>query len=140
VERCSFFGNARRMLKHPEFMDQFISFELMLAAERIRVGAFLNIVVFIRIGLESGTASRSGLIDKASERGNKDLPLSHKRHRCFSKGYPRMATQFRIDGQQMSKIIVDGDRERINDAGRNPDRFMLLFRGQNDVALFRQRS
>ncbi len=43
VQRHGLFGDARRVLQQIELVDQLVAFQLMLAAEGIRIGALLDL-------------------------------------------------------------------------------------------------
>jgi len=91
-------GHARRMRKQIEFVDQFIAFELVLAAEGIRVRTLLDLIALEAVGLESSAAGGARLIDDAADGGDEDLAAAvedHGRLRQRNAGGP---AQFFIDG------------------------------------------
>ena len=83
VQAHRLFRNARRMLQHVDLFDQFVSLELVLSPERIRVGAPLNLVVAITQSGTPGSGRRAGLIDPTAGRGGEELPLPRQDHRSF---------------------------------------------------------
>ena len=69
VQRNHFFGHARRVLEHLQFVDQFIPLQLILASKRIRIGTFLNLVALITEGGKARAGHRDRQVDGLAEDG-----------------------------------------------------------------------
>src|ERR1700722_18609397 len=118
VQRYCLFCRSRRLIQQGQFLDQLIAFQLVLAAERVRIRSFLNLVFAETEGFKSGAAEGAGLIDHASERRNEDLAVSMKDHRRLSECDPGIAAQLRIHGQEQSKLFLHAHRKWIDAARR----------------------
>ena len=79
------------------FVDQFVALQLMLAAEGIRVGALLDLAVFVGQRRVAHAAEVAGLIDDAAERGGENLAAALEAHGAFGEGDARIAAQLGID-------------------------------------------
>ena len=112
----------------------------MLAAERIRIGALLDLISAEAVGFESGAAGGAGLIDHAAERGDEDLPLAVEDHAGLRQRDARIAAQFCVDGEQQRELFFHADREWIDPAGRDPGGFVLVFGREHHVVLLGERA
>ena len=84
VQRDRLFGDARRVTEQVELVDEFVAFQLILAAERIRVAPLLNFVVLEAERSEAGACDGPRLVDTAADGRCEILPLmrTDKRRLC----------------------------------------------------------
>ena len=120
VQRHGLFGDARRVLQQAQLVDQLVAFQLVLAAEGVRVRALLDFVVLVAEGREAGAGEVAGLVDDAAEGRDENLAAALEMHRAFGQGDGRIAAQLRVDGEQGGELPVDGDGERVDVAWARP--------------------
>src|SRR5579885_2718603 len=111
----------------------------MLAAERIGVGALLDLVprVAVRHATRPGVPSR--LLNPAAFGGGKKLAQAPAGDRRLGQRHPLYAAQLRVNFEQKIKSLIDWNGEGINLNRRRPLRLVLLLGSQGDVALLYQR-
>src|ERR1700691_210724 len=112
----------------------------MLAAEGIRIRAFLYLAILIGRGRVADAAEVASLIDEAAERGGEDLAAALEAHGAFGQGDAWIVAQLAIDVQEQRHVAVHRDGEWIDAEGRDPGGLVLLFGRQDDVLLLGERA
>src|SRR5207237_8696972 len=114
MQSYGFLSYAPRVLHQLQFVDQFITFVLPLAAVRSGVGALLDVVA--REG-KRGIACASrvlGLVDVGAFRRDEPLLFAMKVQIGFGQCDSGGRTQLFIDGEQKVEILISGDAEWID--------------------------
>ena len=138
VQRHRLFSHPRRVLEQAQFFHQLVPLQLVLPAERIGIGAPLDLAILVAEGRKTGARQAAGLIDETPQGGCEDLPPPLEVHRSFRQADPRLAAQFRVHRQQNPQVAVHGNGERIDLERRDPGGFVLLLRGECDSPLSRR--
>src|ERR1043166_2701464 len=114
VERDSFFGDAVGVLHQLQLVDQLVAFQLVLAAERVRKRAFLDLAVFVAERGEARAGEAARLIDDAADGGDEYLARAIEVHRRFGEADSCDPAQLPLDLKQRGELAIDGDRERVD--------------------------
>jgi hypothetical protein len=73
VQRHGLFSHARSVFEQAQLFHQLVPLQLVLAAERIGIGAPLDLAILIAEGRKTGAAEAAGLVDETPQRGCEDL-------------------------------------------------------------------
>src|SRR5580698_10764470 len=133
VQRNGLLRHERRMGQEIELVNQLVALELVLAAERIRIGALLDLVALKAEGFKSSSARSAGLIDDAADGRDEDLPATMEDHRSLRERHAGGAAQFFIDGGEQRELFFDAHGEWIDLTGRHPGGFVLRLGRKCDI-------
>ena len=110
----------------------------MLAAERIRIRALLDLVSSKAVRFKASAAGVARLIDHASERDAKiwRLPMEY---RCgFRQRDTVIPPQLLVDAKRRRQLFFDANGEWSIAARRNPGGSVFLFGREFDIVFLRE--
>ena len=123
-----------------QLVDQLVAFELILAAEGIRVGALLNLAVLVAERGDARAGEVAGLIDDAADGGNEDLARAGEMHLRLGKANARREAEDGVGCQERGELAIHRHGERIDPDGRHPHRLVLFLRRQRHFVGARRRA
>src|SRR3954471_3242504 len=100
MQRDSFLADATRVLQQLQFVDQLITFVLVLPAERIGIRAFLYLGAFEGIRGVSGAGGVAKLMDLSALARVEPLVVAAEVQVSFRQSYALYRPQLAVHGKQ----------------------------------------
>src|SRR5437763_10414939 len=123
MQRHRLFANAARVLDQLEFINQLITFILVLPTKGVGERPLLDLCALERMGSESRAGDKPGLMNVRAFSAVEPLFVAAKLEATLGQSHTFYRQQFVVDLHQQVKILLNGGGKGVDLARAGPFNF-----------------